>query len=74
MPVFLTFPLLFCFAPAVLIILMSPAFLQLSEFLNPENAADNPLANNETLSTQRIADQIGSLDQNMTGLQRPAAP
>src|SRR5437867_498810 len=28
MPVLLTFPLLFCFAPAVLIILMSPAMLQ----------------------------------------------
>jgi len=73
MPVFLTFPLLFCFAPAVLIVLMSPAFLQLSEFLDPENA-NNPLANNETISTQRIADQIGSLDQSMTGLDRPPAP
>ena len=59
MPVFLTFPLLFCFAPAVLIVLMTPAFLQLSEFLNPQNA-DNPLANNETISTQRIADQINA--------------
>jgi hypothetical protein len=72
MPVFLTFPLLFCFAPAVLIILMSPAFLQLSEFLNPQNT-DNPLANNETISTSRIADQIGALDQSTTALQSPPA-
>jgi tight adherence protein C len=73
MPVFLTFPLLFCFAPAVLIVLMTPAFLQLSEFLNPQNP-NNPLANNETISTQRIADQINSLDQNVSGLERPSAP
>jgi tight adherence protein C len=73
MPVFLTFPLLFCFAPAVLIILMSPAMLQLSEFLNPNNA-NNPLANNETISTQSVANQIGSIDQTLTGLDRPAAP
>ena len=73
MPVFLTFPLLFCFAPAVLIVLMSPAFLQLSEFLDPENA-NNPLANNETISTQGIANQIGALDQNMAAQARPATP
>lgn len=70
MPVFLTFPLLFCFAPAVLIILMSPAFLQLSEFLNPQNAG-NPLANNESISTGRIANQIGALNQDVSALQRP---
>ena len=63
MPVFLTFPLLFCFAPAVLIILMSPAFLQISDFLNPNNP-NNPLAGNETISTQRLANTIGSIDQN----------
>jgi tight adherence protein C len=73
MPVFLTFPLLFCFAPAVLIVLMSPAFLQLSEFLDPQNA-NNPLANNETISTQAIANQIGSLDQNMAAQSPSATP
>jgi tight adherence protein C len=70
MPVFLTFPLLFCFAPAVLIILMSPAFLQLSDFLNPQNA-NNPLAGNQTIDTRRIADQIGALDQSLPALQPP---
>jgi tight adherence protein C len=64
MPVFLTFPLLFCFAPAVLIILMSPSFMQLSDFLSPENR-DNPLANNETLGTQGMAASIRSLDQRV---------
>ena len=63
MPVFLTFPLLFCFAPAVLIILMSPAFLQIGEFLNPNNP-NNPLRNNETISTSSLANTIGSLDQS----------
>jgi tight adherence protein C len=71
MPVFLTFPLLFCFAPAVLIILMSPAFLQISEFLNPDNR-NNPLAGNDGISTQRITDALGSLNQDMSAAnQRP---
>ncbi|MEX2176485.1 MAG: type II secretion system F family protein [Pirellulaceae bacterium] len=48
MPVFLTFPLLFCFAPAVLIILMSPSMIELSDFMSPENKA-NPLTGNEEL-------------------------
>jgi tight adherence protein C len=74
MPVFLTFPLLFCFAPAVLIILMSPAFLELSNFLDPQNT-NNPLADNETIDTRRIADQIGGLDQDISALQRqPGQP
>jgi tight adherence protein C len=65
MPVFLTFPLLFCFAPAVLIILMSPALLQISDFMDPNNT-NNPLRNNDTLNTQRLAQTIGSIDQNMS--------
>jgi hypothetical protein len=47
--------------------------LQLSEFLNPNNA-NNPLANNETISTQSVANQIGSIDQSMSALDRPASP
>ena len=71
MPVWLTFPLLFCFAPAVLIILMAPSFMELSEFLSPSNA-DNPLANNEVIETGRIIDQIQSLNQDVSSIQRPA--
>jgi tight adherence protein C len=70
MPVFLTFPLLFCFAPAVLIILMSPSMMQLSDFLNPENP-DNPLTNNETISTARVAEAIGNLNQDILPAQQP---
>lgn len=68
MPVFLTFPLLFCFAPAVLIILMSPSMMQLSDFLNPENPADNPLANNQTLGAAALSESISSLNQEIRTL------
>jgi tight adherence protein C len=70
LPVFLTFPLLFCFAPAALIILMSPAFMQLSEFFDPESGK-NPLANNESISTRRIVDTLETLDQNIDTRVRP---
>lgn len=75
MPVLLTFPLLFCFAPAVLIVLMSPALLQLSDFIGNPN---NPLAGNDTIGTAQIARTIGGLDQDVsvqpqpTPAQRPA--
>lgn len=72
LPVFLTFPLLFCFAPAALIVLMSPAFLELSEFFDPKSGK-NPLANNETISTQRIVETMNSLDQNIDTNVRPGS-
>jgi tight adherence protein C len=74
MPVFLTFPLLFCFAPAVLIVLMAPSFMQLSEFISPQNNADNPLANNDSLNPTRIAEQIQALDQSVPASPAPGAP
>jgi tight adherence protein C len=64
MPVFLTFPLLFCFAPGVLIILMSPSMLELADFINPENPADNPLSGNQVLDLGQTAQVIRDLDQN----------
>lgn len=64
-PVFLTFPLMFCFAPAVLILLMSPAFMQLSDFFNPSVNSNNPLLDNGTISTERIVETLNSLDQSM---------
>ena len=70
-PVFLTFPLMFCFAPAVLILLMSPSFMQLSEFLSPSNTR-NPLANNESISTDRIVETLESLDQSIPQNTSPA--
>jgi tight adherence protein C len=73
MPVLLTFPLLFCFAPAVLIILMSPALIQVSEFLNPTNS-DNPLAANGTISTQRVVDTLNNLNQDVSGANNRPSP
>jgi tight adherence protein C len=73
MPVFLSFPLLFCFAPAVLIILMSPSMIQLSDFLNPNNPADNPLANNQSLGTAALSQSISSLNQNLDQVPRAAS-
>ena len=76
-PVLLTFPLMFCFAPAVLILLMSPAFLQLSDFFNPST---NPLNANDQLSvsTNRIVNTLNELNQDPDAIRdatraRPAA-
>jgi len=63
-PIFLTFPLLFCFAPAVLILLMSPAFMQLGDFFLGKDS-ENPLANNDRINTQRIVNTVRELDQRM---------
>ena len=63
-PIFLTFPLLFCFAPAVLILLLSPAFMQLGDFFLGKES-DNPLANNDRLNTQRIVSTLDQLDQRI---------
>jgi hypothetical protein len=49
---------------------MSPSMMELSDFLNPENPADNPLANNQTLGPAALSESIRNLDQNI----RPAAP
>lgn len=70
-PVYLTFPLMFCFAPAVLILLMSPAFMQLSDFFNPSKNANNPLANNQAISGQNIINTLNELDQT-PGTSSPA--
>lgn len=61
-PVYMTLPLMFCFAPAVLIVLMSPAFLQLTEFFNPR-AGSNVLTQDGAISSQRIVDTLQNLDQ-----------
>ena len=64
-PVFLTFPLLFCFAPAVLILLMSPALLELTDFINPQDG-QGYLAGNESLNTGGIVRTLDALDQNIS--------
>ena len=66
-PVILTLPLLFCFAPAVVILLMSPAMLELTDFIRPPDGQENVLAGNERLETGPILQTLGDLDQDMTG-------
>lgn len=61
MPVFLTLPLMFCFAPAVLVLLMSPAMLELTDFLNPRD--QNVLSGNNSLSSSEITRTLDELDQ-----------
>jgi tight adherence protein C len=73
MPVYMTFPLLFCFAPAALIVLMSPSFLQLNDFFDPSQGK-NPFANNETIDAGRIIDTISNLDQSIAPPAPPATP
>jgi tight adherence protein C len=61
-PVILTLPLMFCFAPAVLILLMSPTALQLSEFLRPSQGS-GVLENNATLNVGAVTRAAAGLEQ-----------
>ena len=64
-PVKLTLPLLFCFAPAALVLLLSPAMLELNDFLYPRDG-QSILAGNETLNTDAILRTLDQLDQDLT--------
>lgn len=74
-PVFMTLPLLFCFAPAVLILLMAPAFLQISDFFNPQNGR-NVLggSSNLNIGTGNIVNTFNALDQSATSNLRRTRP
>jgi hypothetical protein len=61
-PVILTLPLMFCFAPAVLILLMSLTALQLSEFLRPTEGS-GVLENNATLNVGAVTRAAAGLEQ-----------
>ena len=56
-PVKLSFPLLFCFAPAALILLMSPALLELRDFMNPQGGQGLLQANQTLVQTLEGLDQ-----------------
>ena len=62
-PVKLVLPVLFCFAPAALILLVSPAVLELKEFISPSDG-QGVLADNEGLSTQSVFGTLNELNQN----------
>lgn len=64
-PVKLVFPLMFCFAPAALILLTAPAALELKEFLYPTSGDSVLTAENQGLSTTAIVDTLERLDQRV---------
>ena len=68
-PVKLVLPLMFCFAPATLILLIAPAALELNNFLHPAQG-QSILSGNESLSTDGIVDALDELDQDMSGVDR----
>lgn len=61
-PVILTLPLMFCFAPAVLILLMSPTILQLTEFLRP-SSGNAVLDGNTELNVGAVTRAVSGLEQ-----------
>jgi tight adherence protein C len=65
-PVKLVLPIVFCFAPAALLMLLSPAVLELKDFLDPPAGQESVLSNNSTLGPQSIFSTLDELDQNMT--------
>jgi tight adherence protein C len=66
-PVILTLPLMFCFAPAVLILLMSPTLLQLTEFLRPANGG-GVLGDNENLNIGAVTRLAEGMDNATVNL------
>jgi tight adherence protein C len=72
-PIFLSLPLMFCFAPSVLVLLMSPTLLQLNEFFNPKEG-QGALSGNEAMSMQNITRTMSGLDQSLPADSAPARP
>ena len=63
-PVKMVLPVLFCFAPAALILLIAPAMLDLRDFLVPRAvAADGTAPSSPTFGTGTIVDALENLNQ-----------
>jgi hypothetical protein len=71
-PVKMVLPLMLCFAPAALIMLISPALLELREFINPPEGQESVLAGNQMINTRAVADTINGLDQGGSRSPAPA--
>lgn len=61
-PVKLVFPILFCFAPAALILLTAPAILELRDFIVPTKQTTR----GEVFGTGQIVEAIQGLEQSVT--------
>lgn len=64
-PVKLVLPLVFCLAPAALIMLVSPAVLELYEFLSPTDGQSVLTARERMSSTTQIVEQLRELEQEV---------
>jgi tight adherence protein C len=62
-PVKLVFPILFCFAPAALILLTGPALLELHDFLVPRQEVAEEAEPGEAFGTGQIIRAMQDLDQ-----------
>lgn len=66
-PVKLVFPLMFCFAPAAIILLCAPAMLELKEFLAPSSGQSVISADaGSSIGAAAILTTLEDLDQNVT--------
>ncbi len=63
-PVKLVLPMVLCFAPAAMIMLLSPAVLELHDFLVPSGGDSVLTARDQMSDTSAIVEQLRSLDQN----------
>ncbi|REJ70589.1 MAG: type II secretion system F family protein [Planctomycetota bacterium] len=64
-PVKLVLPLLLCFAPAALILLVSPAVLELYEFLAPSDGQSVLTAREQMAENASIAERLRALEQDL---------
>lgn len=67
-PVKLVFPLMFCFAPAALILLTAPAALELKEFLAPSSGQSVLSVDGQGMGTSAMLGVLESLEQDPTGM------
>ena len=65
-PVKMVLPVLFCFAPAALILLTAPAVLELHDFLVPRQDQVAESSSTPTFGTRAIVNALGDLDQGAT--------
>ena len=65
-PVKMVLPVLFCFAPAALILLTAPAVLELHDFLVPPQQQLSEDPSTPTFGTRKIVNALGDLDQRPT--------
>jgi tight adherence protein C len=64
-PVKLVFPILFCFAPAALLVLTGPALLELHDFLVPRQEVAAEAEPGEAFGTGQVVRAIQDLEQNV---------